>query len=329
MISVAIQGKREHSDSDAGKPLSFTKSQVVLFTSRKKFAFLYCLATVTGLFCLPGVTSALASPDHDFLTIAWMTIPLPLASLLVTVGTYILNDLVDVELDRANGKKRPIPSGAVSKEQALLFVLLSFGLAVILTLITLRPISIIVLSLMLVVGISYSAPRVALMKRFVVKTGSIAGFYMLCTLLGMTSIYNFDLALNNPILVTNVFLTLALMVFISSTLNDMGDIEGDRAAGRKTIPIALGIDNTLKLAMIMAACVITVTWVFWVAGLVAKLDGSLITAILTTSIALIVMVTLRQMRKQLSNIEFVRKQHKKLFPFQMAIHPCLVIGVLL
>src|SRR5207244_9709086 len=159
----------------------------------------------------------------------------------------------DAEDDEDNGKKRPIPSGLVSKRQAWIFVVLTFGTSVILTMINFRPISIIVVSLMLVIGISYSAPKIALMKRFLVKTSSIATFYILCSLLGMTSAYNLDSAINSPIVVASVFLTLALMIFISSTLNDMGDIDGDKATGRRTIPIVIGKYNPLKLTTIFAA----------------------------------------------------------------------------
>src|SRR5216117_976765 len=203
MALVAVPGEKDHPINEAKKPVSLAKSQLVLFQSRKKFAFLYGLATVTGLFCLPGVFGALSSSNPD--------------------------------LYRANGKKRPIPSGLVSKRQAWIFVVLTFGTAAILTMITFRPISMIVVSLMLVIGISYSAPKITLMKRFIVKTSSIATFYLLCSLLGMTSAYNLDSATNNPIVVASVFLTLPLMVFISSTLNDMGDIDGDKAIGRRTI----------------------------------------------------------------------------------------------
>src|SRR5947208_13645675 len=169
MVLVAIAGEKDQQISEARKPISLAKSQLVLFQSRKKFAFLYSLATVTGLFCLPGVFGALSSPNPDLLNILRMTLPLPLTTLLVTVGTYILNDLVDADLDRANHKKRPIPSGLVSKRQARIFLVLPFGTALILTMITFRPISIIVVSLMLVIGISYSAPTIDLIKRFMVE----------------------------------------------------------------------------------------------------------------------------------------------------------------
>lgn len=323
MKSLTIRGKRKQNGKS---PTSFAKSQLVLFHSRKKFAFLYCLATVTGLFCVPGVTGALSSSNPDFLVVVQMTLPLPIASLLVTAGTYIMNDLVDAKLDRANGKKRPIPSGLVSKRQAWTFVALAFCTAVLLTAITFKPISLLFLGLMLTIGIAYSAPRIALMRRFVVKTVSIAIFYMLCALLGITSAYNLNLALQSPALVAGVLLTLALMVFISSTLNDMGDVDGDKAAGRRTIPIVIGKDNTIKLTMSLAAGVLATTWAFYGAAALTG-QASLITAVATTAIALIVLMSLDKMRQEIQNSAFMRAQHKKLFPLQMAMHPSLIAGV--
>jgi len=320
MRSLTIRGKQRKTNQT---PVSFARSQLVLFQSRKKFAFLYCLATVTGLFCIPGVLTPLSSPNPNFLAIIRMTLPLPLASLLVTAGTYIMNDLVDADLDRVNGKKRPIPSGLVSKRQAQAFVAFTFGAAVLLTMSTFRPISLIIMMLMLAIGVAYSAPKIALMKRFLIKTVSIAIFYILCALLGMTSSYNLGLAMESPVLVTNVLLTLAIMVFISSTLNDMGDLDGDKNAGRRTIPIVIGKDNTIKLTMILATTVLIETWGFYGAASITG-HGSPVTAVTTTVIALIVLMTLRRMRKGFQNAEFMRSQHKKLFPLQMAIHPSLI-----
>ncbi|MEP0825266.1 MAG: UbiA family prenyltransferase [Nitrososphaera sp.] len=239
-----------------------------------------------------------------------------------------MNDLIDADLDRANGKKRPIPSGQVSKKQAWTFVLLAFGVAVLLVALTGRPISLVIVTLMLIIGITYSMPKIALMKRFVVKTASIAFFYMLCALLGMTSAYNMSMAIENPMLVASVLLTLALMVFISSTLNDMGDIDGDKAAGRRTIPIVIGKENTIKLTMGLAVGVLATTWAFYVAGL-ASGNNSLLSSISTTAIVIVVYMTLANMRKGFHNAEFMRSQHKKLFPLQMAMHPSIIMGVIM
>lgn len=325
MMSLTIRGKQKQ---NIKTPSSFAKSQLILFQSRKKFAFLYCLATVTGLFCVPGVIGELSSPNPDFLIVVQMTLPLPLASLLVTLGTYIMNDLVDADLDRTNGKKRPIPSGLVSRNQAWTFVALTFGIAVLLTVITFRPISLLILGLMLAIGITYSAPRIALMKRFIIKTASIAVFYILCALLGITSAYNLDLALQSPALVAGMLLTLALMVFISSTLNDMGDMDGDKTTGRRTIPIVIGKDSTIKLTMILAVGVLAATWAFYGVAL-ATGQASLITAVTTTAIALVILMTLGKMRQEIGDTEFMRMHHKKLFPLQMAVHPSLIVGIVM
>jgi geranylgeranylglycerol-phosphate geranylgeranyltransferase len=308
--------------------ISFAKSQLVLFQSRKKFALLYCLATITGLFCLPGVINAISAGSGP-LTIIWQTMPLPLASLLVTAGTYILNDLVDADLDRANGKKRPIPSGLISKRQAWAFITLSFGTALLLTTITLRPISIVIVTLMITIGITYSAPKIALMKRFVVKTASIAIFYILCALLGLTSAFNLDLAMDNPTLVASVLLTLALMVFISSTVNDMGDVDGDKAAGRRTIPIVIGKHNTIRLTMVLAKSVLVITWAFYGIAIVTGHGVSPVMTAMTSIIAAVVLVTLSRMHKGLHDAEFMRKQHKRLFPLQLLLHPSLITGVMM
>jgi geranylgeranylglycerol-phosphate geranylgeranyltransferase len=326
MTSLTVQRKRKQYICEI--PISFAKSQLVLFQSRKKFAFLYCLATVTGLFCIPGVLGELSLPNPNFLVIVQMTLPLPIASLLVTAGTYIMNDLIDADLDRANGKKRPISSGQVSKKQAWSFVGLTFGISLLLTGITSRPISLVIISLMLVIGITYSLPRIALMKRFVIKTVSIALFYMLCALLGITSTYNLDIAIESPMVVAGVLLPLALMVFISSILNDMGDVDGDRAAGRRTIPIVIGKANAIKLAMILGASVLVVMWAFCGVAIVAG-KGSPVTAFTTTPIVLVVMMTLSRMCKGFQNAEFMRSQHKKLFPLQLAMHPSFIIGFMM
>ena len=108
-------------------------SQLVLLQSRKKWGIIYTLATVVGLFCVPtgGLTSFIllggsgGSTVADALFLVSKTLPLPAASFLILTGMYILNDLVDADLDRSNGKKRPIPSGQVPKVHASIFVILT------------------------------------------------------------------------------------------------------------------------------------------------------------------------------------------------------------
>ena len=113
---------------------------------------------------------------------------------------------------------------------------------------------------MLAIGIMYSAPRVALADRFVIKTLSIAIFYMLCAFLGITSAYGLELAAARPMAPIYAMLMLGMMIFISSVFNDLGDVKGDKAAGRRTIPIVIGRTNTIKMSMALAAGMAAISW---------------------------------------------------------------------
>ncbi|MGH9992803.1 MAG: hypothetical protein ACREAZ_09190, partial [Nitrososphaera sp.] len=73
---------------------SILQSQILLFKSRKKWGVLYSLATVAGLFCVPGALPAMAA-EGNVLLLLQQVVPLPLISLLIATGMYILNDLVD------------------------------------------------------------------------------------------------------------------------------------------------------------------------------------------------------------------------------------------
>jgi geranylgeranylglycerol-phosphate geranylgeranyltransferase len=178
---------------------SFLCSQLLLFNSRKKYGLLYSVATTAGLFCIPGILNVVGSETEIQLLIQRI-IPAPFITLMIAVGMYILNDLVDADLDKTSLKNRPIPSGLVSKKQAWAFILLTNGAALGILISTLAIDSIIFVIPMMLIGILYSTPRkIALMNRFVIKNVAIALFYMLCSMLGITWSHGIELAINNPI----------------------------------------------------------------------------------------------------------------------------------
>src|SRR5262249_2337421 len=133
-------------------------SQAVLFKSRKKNALVYMLATIVGIFCAPGGITFLANSDPAILL--ERTLPLPFITLLMAVGLYVLNDLTDVEIDRANNKKRPIPMRIVSRRQTIFFIILTNCLAAGLAFATGNLSTVMLVAPMAVLGILYSAPRI-------------------------------------------------------------------------------------------------------------------------------------------------------------------------
>jgi len=296
------------------------------------------LATVSGLFVpIGGIFATVGSADSIFMTLL-KTTPLPAATFLIITGMYILNDLVDADLDKVNGKKRPIPSGQVTKANALFFVIITNAAALILVLITFNLPSIMIALIIIGIGLMYSAPKICLKDRFVLKTGSIAAASMLCLILG--SSYAFDSSdLRQPIThynhnygslnITPIWMYAALMsgsiIFITSLLNDLGDVEGDKAFGRRTIPVVVGKKNTVILTILIATSMIVISWVIYY---ILATNLGLTLPICVSLVASIAILNMSKILKHLQDSEYIRKQHKKSMSMHLMLQSALIIGSL-
>jgi 4-hydroxybenzoate polyprenyltransferase len=323
-MSMSCQAINQTQQKSKSK-VSFFESQLLLLESRKKWGILYSFATITGIFCIPGILSTIN--ETDIFTLVQRVAVLPVISMLMATGMYILNDLVDADLDRANKKIRPIASGQVSIRQAWMFIIISNGAAIVLAIITFNMITNVIVILMFTIGILYSAPKIALMKRFLLKTLSIAIFYVLCALLSITSTSGLHLATLNPAVAVHTLITLGIMIFISSTLNDLGDVEGDKAVGRRTIPIVIGYNNTVKLMMLLIASLMNISWIS--IGLLGV--KGLISAVVISLFGIFVLSILSKLQAGMGEIDsdLMRKQHRKLFPLHFVLQSCLVISSLI
>lgn len=302
---------------------SFARSQLILFQSRMKWGIVYCLATIAGIFLVPSSLGVVAS-ESEIVGIVQRIAPLPIISLLITTGMFLLNDILDVELDRANGKKRPLPLGQVTKRQGWIFIIWTNAAAVFLAVFTANPMSMVLVVPMLAIGVLYSAPKIALDDRFVVKTTVIALYYVLCAALGFTALHSIDSIIINPAVIVLAVIVLGGMRFISSVLNDTGDVEGDTAAGRRTIPIVIGKENTVKVMMAIASGMVLVSVAFY------AVEGIGLTLALSTGATAGLLVRrLNGVLKGVRDRDFVRNQHKKLLSFDLLFLACLPAGVLL
>jgi geranylgeranylglycerol-phosphate geranylgeranyltransferase len=308
---------------------TFATSQFVLLNYRKRWGLIYAMATLAGIFCLPGVFVSNLYLSAGINDTVLKIVTLPLSSFFIIIGMYVFNDLVDADLDRANGKNRPIPKGEVSKLQAWIFITGTNCLGLALSLVTSNIFSL-ALSLSLVsIGVFYSVPKIAFKDRFLVKTLSIAGAMMLCIGLGSTSYWNAhsQINLDSYTLVTSVLyssIMLAIMVFITSPFNDCADVIGDKAAGRKTIPIVIGPENTVKMAMVLAGAMSVISWIVSFIS-----SAGWITPMLVSIVAGLTIYNMNRTLKNLENKDYVRKQHKKSMPLHLLLQLCLVVGAVL
>jgi 4-hydroxybenzoate polyprenyltransferase len=305
---------------------SFFRAQLILFNSRKRHGLLYSVATIAGLLCIPGILSVIASETEIHLLIQ-RTIMLPFITSMIAVGMYVLNDLVDVDLDRANSKNRPIPSGLVSRKQAWSFIIMTNGAAIGMSIATFHLASIVLVLLMIILGILYSMTRIALMNRFVLKNIAIASFYVMCIMLGITSTYGIDFAINEPIIPIHTIAMSGIMIFACSIINDLGDTKGDKQAGRRTIPIVLGGKNTIELLIILLSFMPAISWILY--ATVLEYDSiSIMYPIAVTVVVSVALIRMTIIQKVFAHMELMRKQYKKWFPLLMVLQLGLVLATL-
>jgi geranylgeranylglycerol-phosphate geranylgeranyltransferase len=341
---------------DAHVIVDLFRSQIVLFNSRKKWGLLFALATVSGIFCVPfalnqiqnGITGA-----YHASTILLMNLALPLSTLLIITGMYVLNDLFDADLDRINGKtNRPIPSGKVSKRQAIFFVVLMNTIGLLVPILANNITGFALASMITLIGIMYSLPKISLKDKFIIKTCAIA-IAMACSLLLGSSMY-FDNYFGNGMTYTSgllVFQTnaqllypvfasamLALMVFVTSPLNDLGDIKGDKEAGRKTIPIVLGKRNTVVLSMSITILIAALSWIFyamWSPEIVYDSNHSpnrfaIGLPFLISATCILILIHLFVVRKRIEDQNYIRQSvGRKSMPLHLLLQISLVVGCFL
>jgi geranylgeranylglycerol-phosphate geranylgeranyltransferase len=328
-MCAQVETRNEREISKPKTP--FILSQLILFQSRKRWGIIYSLATVVGLFCIPN--SGLIEPGLELknvLASASNGILLPAGSFLIIIGMYVLNDLVDADLDRSNGKKRPIPTGEVSKRDAWIFIILTNVTGFLLASIMFNLASMLIALMIVSIGLMYSAPKVALKDRFLLKTLSIALAMMLCTILGSTANWHVKYLYDNTNNIDNLIMSiyapimLGTMVFITSPFNDVADVIGDKVVGRRTIPVVIGKENTIKMAIFLAITMQFVSWLLY--GLHTI---STITPVLVSFTAMMTIINMIRTLKQLEDSKFVRKQHKKSMPLYIMLQSTLIIGALL
>jgi 4-hydroxybenzoate polyprenyltransferase len=174
-----------------------------------------------------------------FLPVLWGA----LMAAVLNAASNAINQIYDLEIDRVNKPKRPLPSGALTMPAAWGFTLASFVVAWALawlaappSLVGRRECFVIVLFTSVLVW-AYSAPpfrtkahgiwanvTIAIPRGLLLK---VAGWSTVKTVLGP-----------EPWFIGTIF---GLFVLGASTTKDFADIEGDRAGGCKTLPILYGV----------------------------------------------------------------------------------------
>jgi len=160
-------------------------------------------------------------------------------TILATGAGMAINDYFDRDIDRINNPERPIPRGAVSPRTVLIFSLVLFAIAGTLALM-LPMLATVIAILNLVALVTYT-------EFFKGLPG--VGNLLVSYLGGSTFLFGAAAVGNLSPAVGVLFLLAALSTFAREVIKDVEDLAGDREEGLNTLPISIGRQPALLIAM--------------------------------------------------------------------------------
>lgn len=178
--------------------------------------------------CLMGAIGVLAGGFLVLGTVNWQVALAMLAAFLITGAGNAINDYADVEADKINKPRRPIPAGRISRNTALIYALLLFGIGIALVLPQMGfkswyPFALVTFNAGLLIMYSFGLEDKLLLGNLSVSYLTASTF-----LLGGAAAGNIV-----------VPLLMAVLAFLANTareiVKDLEDKEGDRASFMKTI----------------------------------------------------------------------------------------------
>jgi geranylgeranylglycerol-phosphate geranylgeranyltransferase len=184
-----------------------------------------------------------------------------LSFFLISATALILNDYFDIETDRINAPSRPLPSGLVTKSEALVLSIVTAGLGLVISsLINLQ--AFVVSFAVWVIGFLYN-------WRFK-QTGATGNFFVAFSV-ATTFIFG-GIVVGNPTeaIVWYLALTAFLIDLGEEIAADSLDIEGDRKTGSRSLAVVLGPESAMRIAagifgimVIGSAVPFIVGWLTW------------------------------------------------------------------
>jgi 4-hydroxybenzoate polyprenyltransferase len=160
-------------------------------------------------------------------------------------GANALNDVVDFEIDKINRPMRPLPSGNVKKQTALILSILLFGTGTLLCLELSETAK--------VIGIVIAMPLMVLYSKYL-KEIPLLGNITIAFVLGLSFLFCGAAFENMSPMWIPMVLAFGLTL-VRELVKDIADLKGDESVGLRTFPISAGIDKAIQLTVFLSACI--------------------------------------------------------------------------
>jgi len=156
-----------------------------------------------------------------------------------------LNDVVDYRIDLINRPMRPIPSGHISKQTALILSILLFIVGTVLCLELSESAK--------VIGIAIAMPLMVVYSKYL-KSMPLVGNVTVAFILGLSFLFC-GAAFDNMAPMWIPMILAFGFTFVRELVKDISDMEGDQSVGLNTFPITAGIDRAIQLTIFLSACI--------------------------------------------------------------------------
>ena len=160
-----------------------------------------------------------------------------------TAAANVINDVLDLEIDKINRPSRPIPSKNLRKGTALNFSFMLFFIGSILSLQLSSAAQFISIVISMPLMIIYSTN---------LKSQPLIGNIAVSFIIGLSFIFCGAAFENISPMWTPGLLAFSLTL-IREIIKDIADLEGDRVANCRTYPIQYGLQSTVKLVSILSS----------------------------------------------------------------------------
>ena len=170
----------------------------------------------------------------------------------ISASILVLNDYFDVETDKINAPDRPIPSGVVTKSEALLFTIFLFTSGLVLSLL-INIGALFTVILVSVIGFLYN-------RKF--KKSGLPGNLLVSFSVGMTFVYG-GITVGLPFnKIVWFFAVIAALVDLGEEIAaDAMDIEGDRLINSASLAIKYGKQTAIKISVSIFFFVVLLSFV--------------------------------------------------------------------
>lgn len=188
-----------------------------------------------------------------------------LSVFLISATSLILNDYFDLESDRINAPERPLPSGVVTEREVVF-------LSCVVTALGFLAGALLSFWALLVVILTWA---VGFLYNWRFKKTGLPGNLMVSFSVGMTFIFG-GIAVGKPFEVSVWFFgMLALLINLGEEIAaDAMDVDGDRKAGSRSLPVMMGRENAIRISATLFFLVIVISilpfllgWMEWVYAL--------------------------------------------------------------